>query len=58
MGKLFDRRSLDEEADRNLEKLWQDEAERRWEEIKAGTAICRPAEEVLRDLRAGLQRSP
>ena len=49
--------SLDDEADGNIEKLWQEEAERRWEEIQAGTAICRPAEEVFRDLRASLKSS-
>lgn len=49
--------SLDDETESDVEKLWQDEAERRWEEIKAGTAKCRPAEEVQRDLRASLQSS-
>jgi len=47
-------RSLDEDAEANTEELWKEEAERRWKEIQDGTAKCRPAEDVLRDVRASL----
>jgi len=50
-------RSLDEDETTtgNMEALWQEEAERRWRAFQEGTAKCRPADEVLRDLRASLK---
>jgi hypothetical protein len=41
----------------DTELLWVEEAERRFKEIQEGTAICRPAKEVLRDARAKLKKS-
>lgn len=46
--------SLDEKVVPDNEALWIKEAERRFKEIQDGTAVCRPAEDVLRDVRAKL----
>jgi hypothetical protein len=41
----------------DTELLWIEEAERRLKEIQEGTATCRPAEDVLRDVRAKLKKA-
>jgi len=45
--------SLEEEQ--GVEKAWEQEIARRVERVNNGTAKGRPAEDVLRDLRARLQ---
>jgi len=47
--------SLEEVAEEGVEEAWEEEIARRVERIKNGTAKGRPAEDVLRDLRARLQ---
>ena len=47
--------SLDEPADPDSERLWLEEAERRYRAYKDGSLSARPAEDVLRDARAGLR---
>ena len=39
--------SLDEEADEDAERLWLEEAERRYAAYRRGDATSRPAEEVF-----------
>ncbi len=46
--------SLDTLDDVENERLWLDEAERRYQEYKKGNIQARPAEEVLRDARAAI----
>ena len=46
--------SLDDKAVPDTESLWIKEAERRFKEIQDGIAICRPAEDVLRNARKKL----
>jgi hypothetical protein len=45
-------RSLDDLSQEEIAQLWAYEALRRDEELDAGTATARDAEEVFRDLRA------
>ncbi len=44
--------SLDAEEDPEAERLWIEEAERRYKEYKAGGVKAKPAETVLREARA------
>ncbi len=44
--------SLDAEEDPEAERLWIEEAERRYKEYKAGGVNAKPAETVLREARA------
>ena len=46
--------SLDVEEDPNAEKLWIEEAERRYREYKEGRVKTKPAEEVFKEARAKL----
>ena len=46
--------SLDELDEAECEKMWIEEAERRYREYKAGNISSRPASEVLRGARAKL----
>ena len=46
--------SLDEAGDAGAERLWAEEAERRYREYKAGKLSSRSSEEALRDARASL----
>ncbi len=48
-------RSLDEDAESEVEKLWKIEIDRRWKEIQNGTAVCIPAEEVMKEAYASLK---
>jgi putative addiction module component (TIGR02574 family) len=43
--KLWD--SLGDFADPNIERLWLEEAEKRWQEIEEGKVECIPAETVM-----------
>ena len=47
--------SLEEVEEEGVEQAWEEEIAKRVERIKNGTAKGRPAEDVLRDLRARLQ---
>jgi putative addiction module component (TIGR02574 family) len=47
--------SLDGVAEDGVEEAWEEEIAKRVERINNGTAKGRPAEDVLRDIRAGLQ---
>ena len=47
--------SLDDKIIADAEALWIKEAERRFKEIQDDIAVCRPAEDVLRDAREMLQ---
>jgi len=47
--------SLEEVKEDGVEEAWDEEIARRVERIKNGTAKGRPAEDVLKDLRARLQ---
>ncbi|MCK5229455.1 MAG: addiction module protein [Desulfobulbaceae bacterium] len=47
--------SLDELDEAECERLWLEEAERRFQEYKAGNITSRPAEDVFRDARAKLR---
>lgn len=44
--------SLDEVTDKEVEKAWDAEIERRVAEIKSGKAKGRPAEDILAEIRA------
>jgi len=46
--------SVEHFVDPKIEKVWLDEAERRWQEIEQGKVQCIPAEEVMRKARASL----
>ena len=46
--------SLDESVDADAETQWNEVVDRRSREIEEGKAICRPVEEVVRDIRAKL----
>jgi putative addiction module component (TIGR02574 family) len=48
--------SLDAPDDVENERLWVEEAERRYAAYKAGHVQARPASDVLRDARASLSR--
>jgi putative addiction module component (TIGR02574 family) len=47
--------SLDEADPAELEKLWLDEAERRYESYKQGKMSARPMDEVLDEIDESLQ---
>lgn len=47
--------SLEEPADQDLEAAWAREAERRYEELKAGSVSSIPSEQVLAEARARLE---
>ena len=46
--------SLEVLSDAEIERLWNEEALRRNEELEKGKASARPAEDVIRDARARL----
>jgi putative addiction module component (TIGR02574 family) len=46
--------SLDQTDDTETERLWLEEAERRYNGYKAGHISTRPAKDVLRDVRKSL----
>jgi putative addiction module component (TIGR02574 family) len=46
---------LDDLDEQNLERLWVQEAARRFKEFKVGNIKARPAEEVFCDARTRLQ---
>ena len=47
--------SLDDLADAENERLWIEEADRRYREHKKGNIAARSAKDVLRDARASLR---
>ncbi len=47
--------SLDALDDAENERLWLEEAERRYQEYKKGAIQSRPAEDVLQDARAAIK---
>ena len=47
--------SLDEEEDVEIERLWIEEAERRYQEYKHGQVKARPAESVFKEARSRLE---
>ncbi|OGV64669.1 MAG: hypothetical protein A3K19_30055 [Lentisphaerae bacterium RIFOXYB12_FULL_65_16] len=47
--------SLDELDDAENERLWLEEANRRYQEYKKGTIGARDAKDVLRDARAAIR---
>jgi putative addiction module component (TIGR02574 family) len=47
--------SLDEEEDPEAERLWIEEAERRYKEYKKGKVKAKPAEVVFKEARAKLR---
>lgn len=47
--------SLDELTEEENERLWAEEAYRRFQEMESGQVKGRPAENVLRDARARLK---
>ena len=47
--------SLDDLNDEENERLWLDEAERRFEAHRAGRIDARPADDVIRDARRALR---
>ncbi|MEW6363553.1 MAG: addiction module protein [Acidobacteriota bacterium] len=50
--------SLDQEEDPEAERLWIEEAERRYRDYSAGKVVARLAESVLRDVRGRLRSRP
>ena len=48
--------SMEHFIDTDIEKAWMDEAERRWQEIKQGRVQCVLAEEVMKKVRASLNK--
>ena len=44
--------SLDDVTDKENERVWDEEIERRIKEIKSGKAKGKPAEEILAEIRA------
>ncbi|MFH1288915.1 MAG: addiction module protein [bacterium] len=44
--------NLDSEVDKDFEKAWDEEIEKRIKEIKSGKADGRPAYEILAEIRA------
>jgi len=47
--------SLDEVGEAEAERLWADEAERRFQEYRQGKISSRPAADVMRDARRRIQ---
>ncbi len=50
--------SLDEVDEAESERLWAEEAERRYQEYKKGNISSRPAGDLMRDARAKLSGCP
>ena len=48
--------SLEEVVEEGVEEAWGADVARRLERVRQGTAHCRPAEEVFRDIRAQHQK--
>jgi putative addiction module component (TIGR02574 family) len=48
-------RSLDEEEDSEAERLWIEEAERRYKEYKEGRVKAKPAESVFKEVSSKLK---
>jgi putative addiction module component (TIGR02574 family) len=48
-------RSLDEEENPEAERLWIEEAERRYKEYKEGKVKAKPAESVFKEVRLKLK---
>ena len=48
-------RSLDKEEDPEAERLWLEEAERRYQEYKEGKVKTKPAELVFKEARSKLE---
>ena len=46
---------LDSSTDENVEQLWIEEAERRYQAYKAGELTVRPGDEVMRKARQRLE---
>ncbi|MEW5767752.1 MAG: addiction module protein [bacterium] len=47
--------SLDEIEDNEIKSAWLSEIQRRDEEIRSGKAVCKPADQVLREAREQLR---
>lgn len=47
--------SLDDAEDQETEFAWAEEAERRYEELRAGAATAIPSEQVMEEARARLR---
>lgn len=47
--------SLDEEEDPEAERLWIEEAERRYQEYKKGKVLSKPAAKVFKEARSKLE---
>jgi putative addiction module component (TIGR02574 family) len=47
--------SLDDQVDPDAEKLWEEEAERRLDELRSGAVESRTAEGVFRKARSALR---
>ena len=47
--------SLDEEEDPEAERLWVEEAERRYKEYRESKVTAKPVQSVLRDIRSRLK---
>jgi len=45
-------------ADKSIESLWLDEAERRYRAYKQGKTKAKPAAQVFREIRAKFRRKP
>ena len=49
------RESMEHFESEDIEKLWMEEADRRWKEIEKGNISCRPAREVMKLARESLK---
>lgn len=47
--------SLDDHVDEDVEALWAEEIRKRDDDLRAGRAISRPADEVMREARERLR---
>jgi len=47
--------SLDAVDDAQIEALWLEEAERRYQEYKKGNVTARPADEAIREARSAIR---
>jgi hypothetical protein len=47
--------SLDESAEDETERIWAEEAEQRYQEIRRGEVVVEDSEEVFREARARLR---
>jgi putative addiction module component (TIGR02574 family) len=50
--------SLDETVDADAETEWQEVIDRRSREIEEGKVVCRPVEQVVRDIRNEIHAGP